>query len=58
MVSVQNFREHNQFQTGMGFGFDETMKEKVHSTDWLMRHEKNKIIKTSKSNKFLQHLVS
>jgi hypothetical protein len=29
MVSVKNFRQHNQFQIGMGFGFDETMKQKA-----------------------------
>jgi hypothetical protein len=27
MVSVQNFRQHKQSQSGMGFGFDETLKQ-------------------------------
>jgi hypothetical protein len=29
MVSVQNFRQHNQSQSGMGFGFDETVKQEA-----------------------------
>ena len=29
MVSVQNIRQHNQSQTGINFGFDETLKQKA-----------------------------
>jgi hypothetical protein len=53
MVSVQNFRQHNKFQIGNGFGVDETMKLKARLTDWLMKHERKKMIKTSKSDNFM-----
>jgi len=52
MVSAENFRQHNQFQIGIGFGFKETMKRKAPSTDGLMRHERKEMIKTSKSDNF------
>lgn len=29
MVSVQNIWQHNQFQNGISFGFDETLKQKA-----------------------------
>jgi len=29
MVSVQNFWQQHQFQTGISFGFDETLKQKA-----------------------------
>jgi hypothetical protein len=29
MVSLQNIRQHHQSQTGMSFGFDETLKQKA-----------------------------
>jgi len=52
MVSVQNFWHHNQFQIGIGFGFDETLKQKANPTGWLTMHERKKRIKISKSDSF------
>jgi len=53
MVSIQKIWHHNQFQIGISFGFDETLKQKAHSTDWLMRPERKKMIKTSKSDNLM-----
>jgi len=53
MVSVQKIWHHNQFQLGMVFGFDEIWKLKAHSTDWLKRLERKKMIKTSKSDNLM-----
>jgi len=54
MVSVQNFQQHNQSQRGVSCGFDEVLKLKANPTDWLMRIIRMKMIKTPKSDKFLQ----
>jgi hypothetical protein len=40
MVSVQNFRQHNESQSGIGFGFDETRKQKVKPTSQQSKYEK------------------
>jgi hypothetical protein len=53
MVSVQNLRQNNQFQKEMGFGFDETLKQKANPTDWLTRPERKKMIKASKSENYM-----
>jgi hypothetical protein len=53
MVSVQKIWQHNQFQKGISFGFDETIKEEVPSTEWLIRHERKRMIKTLKSDIFM-----
>jgi hypothetical protein len=53
MVSAQNIRQHNQSQTGISFGFDEMGKLEANPTDWLMRIERMKLIKTPKSDNFM-----
>jgi hypothetical protein len=53
MVSVQKIWQHNQSQTGISFGFEETMKQKARPIGKLYKRLKSIKLKTLSSNKSL-----
>jgi hypothetical protein len=53
VVSVENIWQNNQSQSGISFGYDETLEAIANPTGWLTMSETKRMIKTSKSDKFI-----